>query len=703
MSDATISLTKIKNRIAAFSDVVRKPVAIRQNKSFYIYQEPFAGYIDPFFTQQPTSSGTTEYDKAKIILISAPGATGKSAMTKNLSNSLKVPIFDLGAHEPVGSFSLLGMLYNTLEPAEMGAFIQGIQNGYVTLLIDAIDEGYVKAGHAAFNSFLMDIAGMAKNANGLPFIMFGRTNILEYTSLLMEENGVPVTLLQIEPFSIKQARQFIDNQMNDDAFNKYQKDYTDSRDFIIQSIEGFFKNENDVKEKLYHRFIGYAPVLQSIAFLLNQKNNYHLLLNELKNCPKKNIELVVSILSGILERERTKFANEIGTLLDGYPASFASDVRKRAYSIEEQCIRILQYSLGVDEVYALTDDEVFNAEYSKKSTTWVKEHPFLEERKFRNVVFESFSLANVVRDEKLRVFLKTYMAQPGRGVSYMFFDLYRVLHGEDQPILMCYLPYLIESFQMMDRTDSKGEIVVIGDITEDGSVDCDVSFVNDRSEEEYIFSMFCARTERLELGDSISNLVLDAPICLSIDKKQVEFVAPVSIHCCEANIVSEDLVLTASGNEKLVVFVSEVFNAQSKSGKLQTITKKGNANLGIVTDSMLFFPFVNYQLEGIQKVEQDPDFREKYQKLRHVLLHFRSRNKDKLAKYKCKISNRICKNHIAKAVLAALLESGVLAEDETMYYINQDKLSEVLGVNFSGLRTYEVTDKLRSFLASVKS
>jgi hypothetical protein len=45
-----------------------------------------------------------------VILISAVGATGKTALAEQLSRETRLPILDLGKHKPVGDNTLTGLL-----------------------------------------------------------------------------------------------------------------------------------------------------------------------------------------------------------------------------------------------------------------------------------------------------------------------------------------------------------------------------------------------------------------------------------------------------------------------------------------------------------------------------------------------------------------------------------------------------------------
>lgn len=706
----TISLNKLKQRLTS-NGKAQAGITIKDNPSFKIEPMMPHGYVEPIMTPQPTALGCTPYQQAQIILISAPGATGKSAMTKYLSHVCQTPVFNLAAHEPVGSYSFVGMLFRTLPSADLSGFLQGLNDGSRSVMIDALDEGKVKTSQGAFESFLTDLADIATASSGLPFVIFGRTSVLEYAALYFEEKGVRVSLLQIEPFTIVQAKTFIDNHIENGGITKFASDYKEVRDHIIESIEGFFHSESDIHKKMYSHFIGYAPVLLSIATLLEHNRNYHTLLQELKDSNAKNVELVVEILSQILKREQVKIQDPLNQLLKGRDKSFNDDVKARAYQIREQCARLLFRSHGVEYVEHLTDDEDFNAEYNKMIAGWQEEHPFTNTSgEFSNVVFQAFVIVNLVNVQEHRDLVLNYMeSRGGKGNSYLLYDLYRYVCGTDVLVAQEFLPYLIESFQLLDKPFNKGRVTISSqedgeEAGNDDTVMCDAEFFrSDCDDDSERFVCAIKKTQPLLFGPYLSNVIVDAGIMIEFNGDTLEMAAPVVLQCDRIDLRVFEIQFTPSLDKKenSILLESPVFVSESTDGSTQTINDKSGVNVQVITSSTLYFPIVRYKEAMNAELLDDKTLFDKYQKLRRILLHFHSHSKGKLAKYKKKISKRFAPQTIGGSLVEALLNKGVLLEDETMYYIDQKALSNVLGVNFSGVRSYDLSDKLQVFLREV--
>lgn len=101
---------------------------------------------------------------------------------------------------------------------------------------------------------------------------------------------------------------------------------------------------------------------------------------------------------------------------------------------------------------------------------------------------------------------------------------------------------------------------------------------------------------------------------------------------------------------------------------------------------------------------ESEDIRQKYIKLRKIIICFRSHSKGSMARYKGKIgSSRLIGSDMGPIVLNSLIESGIIDDsDNIMYFLNRDKLSEVLGVTYDEIKSNKLTPKISSFLGSMK-
>src|ERR1035437_285268 len=109
-----------------------KSIVSSQKQSFHLKsasesfsQAPPASkaYIEPTFE---SIDWPEKVERPAVILISAVGATGKTALARHLSRETNLPILDLAKHKPVGDNTLSGLLMQSFEIADMSRVLAGI-------------------------------------------------------------------------------------------------------------------------------------------------------------------------------------------------------------------------------------------------------------------------------------------------------------------------------------------------------------------------------------------------------------------------------------------------------------------------------------------------------------------------------------------------------------------------------------------------
>ena len=196
-------------------------------------------YSRPIFTILPTTR-CVDLQDANFLLISAAGATGKTVLTEYLSFVLHAPILNLSKFDTIASNSLTGMLMKQMEMMDCVKFMNDMKGGRGVIIIDALDEGLARTTMSGYEDFLKDVISLSAR-NSISFILLGRTNVVEQTTLILEDWGCNVSLMQIEPFSESQAENFIDKQIGDSNINVLNSVYRDCRHLIIDSIKSFFR------------------------------------------------------------------------------------------------------------------------------------------------------------------------------------------------------------------------------------------------------------------------------------------------------------------------------------------------------------------------------------------------------------------------------------------------------------------------------
>ena len=332
--------------------------------SFAIATERTTPYIEPTFTKNEF-----DVEKPKVLLISAVGATGKSALAEVLSTRLNLPLLSLGQHKPVGDNTLTGLLTTSFAIDQLTAVFQSIDSGEYGIIIDGIDEGRSKTTEHAFQAFLDDIARLCKGAKSPSFVLLGRTQILEECWIYLDDKGISTGLLTIDPFSADQARSYID-KFTHGAESSQSSQYFETRDLILTKLSTAFSTADGAAGSNFLSFIGYPPVLDAIVTLLDEERNYHRLKEQLANSQSTNIEidLLLKIADYILARERDEkvLPNIVDPLLDGLVPPIEQSKKDRIFDREEQCVRLVSHCIGLKSSFSHIADAVLNARYEEQ-------------------------------------------------------------------------------------------------------------------------------------------------------------------------------------------------------------------------------------------------------------------------------------------------------------------------------------------------
>lgn len=680
--------------------------------SLRIEADSFKNYVQPVFSIISHFGEDHSFDQARIILVSAVGATGKTTLAKELSFQLKCPIVDLGCSEVMGGNSLTGILFKKLAFNDSYAFVNDLRKGEATMIIDGLDEGFQRTKTQGYYDFLDDVITLSSQ-QGKSFILMGRTNAIELAALHFESKSVPTITYQIEPFTIQQAKEFIDANLKDETgIDIFSKPYNEVKRYIIESIGGFFKDRQDVKKNQYERFIGYAPVLLSIAeFLRKNKDNYQRVLAEFQKDQLKGTSLVIGIVEGILRRDKEMKIQPqlIDEKLRGRSDDFQKIAREKAYCFDEQCARVLYRCLEKPYTYPITGDERFDFEYAQGIERWIDEHPFLADKKITNTVFEGYILARLICNPLYRAAVDEYIVR-STGMSYMFFSIYQELHKSEDYLDLSIASYLYTSLKALDnkvkyyKLDFSYDEEDADDLADNTRI-CNLLFVGneDSGLPTYQFDVLINSKSCLQLHNYIGDVYIDVPINIEISSPRIVLSAPGYINGKNIEIMTDEIVLAGKSTEDLFTIEADSVDLIVEKAYPNIIADTEAQNyFTIVCDNSLPHPLNDYQssltqhcakLNGVQK--------EYYKKMRRTLIMFRSHSKGEFAKVKSKINNRIASKTDGKRVVEALLAKGIIYSREKFYIIDKDKMNEHLGLKFDGIRACVINDKVISFIQGI--
>jgi hypothetical protein len=678
--------------------------------SFCFAAERSEPFIPPTFTK-------IEFDAERpaVILISAVGASGKTTLAQVLSSEVGLPLLDLGKHKPVAEHSLTGLMTTSFPHQDISAIIESLVQGTYGLIIDGVDEARAKTTEKGFDAFLDNVANLCPSQPGTSFVLLGRTEVLEYCWYYLIEKGVQAALITIESFGLESARDYID-KYTAPVHAGHLDMYRQVRDKILGILAGAFEGGTRGSRD-FLSFIGYPPVLDAIVTLLRQEQNYYKLLAGLEGNGSSDVEigLLHRIASYILIREKEEKVKPsiLSYLVDSLPETVRADTLERTYDAEEQCIRLVSWVVNRPVALKKIQHPVCDEDYEKALSSFLPEHPFLVERRFRNAVFESFALATLMvsQDPNCSDLLSEYV----RSHKYNYHLIYLLdAIAAEKSLPLRYLGIILGSAMEFRSTNSTVELRVDGPAAGDSlpsaspqDVQIEISIVlgkDGTDTRSFVFGASSDNTASIELGPRLSTAYLTLPCEVTFNGgPELEFTAPVEVSAGRLNMAARELILRRSATADDQDSDSVILEAESITSNLVSIVANDVPLAFITSDRAgLTYPAINY-VEERRLTETDPLLHKKYFRLRRILLMFRSHKRGTLARFREKIEDeRVMGYGVGDDILRRLLKDGVIRLEGQHYFLEPENLDRYLGISWLHLRLGHTSEKLLQYLRSVE-
>lgn len=199
--------------------------------------------------------------------------------------------------------------------------------------------------------------------------------------------------------------------------------------------------------------------------------------------------------------------------------------------------------------------------------------------------------------------------------------------------------------------------------------------------------------------------MISLPVCIDIPGNKVEFTSPVSIDCRQISCSPAEVLINKGSNSDIKKRLSceNILFDYSRQGSIQLVNRDRmtKGEFDIISTNKLEFPFVDFHTRYVKNyVPKDVEI--KFHKLKNIIGWFRSHSKGDLARYKELIDNVVVGNNpTSKKIVNKLLKNGIFYIDESKYFINSGKMTEILGLSRDSLMNNEITDKVREFLTKL--
>ncbi|MEI3778060.1 hypothetical protein V1463_04600 [Micrococcus yunnanensis] len=349
-------------------------------------------------------------EDSQVLLISSPGAMGKTQAAKKFSESTNSPYVDLSEFS-VGAGSLGGVLGYGYDVEEYARLITSVRSGHAYIVIDGIDEARLRSGDMAFIDFIEGFKKVLKgHSSRMPsVIIFGRPDSIADALILFNASGVSVSRATLKPLDYRGATELIsavllapESSSGFPPYNAHQDHpgpFSELRDRLMALMASAYVGESVSPHELesrwaeYEEFVGYPPVLSSLSLRLAEDNLFAAR-NSLDSSSDAEVSrrqgvMLNAIIGHILDREMSKVSKG----LKGNDNFTGSTSSSPLYSIDEQMVRILQYlnNISPSEVnFPYGVKEGYQANYIEQTQPFVHEHPLLVGTRIQNPVFVDY-------------------------------------------------------------------------------------------------------------------------------------------------------------------------------------------------------------------------------------------------------------------------------------------------------------------------
>lgn len=352
-----------------------------------------------------------------VVLIEAPAAVGKSTMARWLSHTARAPLLDL-AVMPVGIGSFAGLLPDVTSGSHHVRGDDAILDGLHSVIIDAVDEGFMLSGEGGLYAFLESTWGMLlerRERESPALVILGRPEAIEdtYVSLQAYGDGLLSRRLTVDLFARDAAREMIHAYMRvAAASNNTQAQVVPTLKPYLDLIDAYFESFAEAMgvevgslwdEPEAQQFVGYAPVLEMLGTITGASKQPAAELSAVRRTTTESAWSVVeNVCSLVFDRERAKFTEPLVQSLreDGL---LKGDLPDGAFSRDQQVRAIIALLVG-DAVEDKLPD-VFGAEeadaethYRKLCARQIRNHPFvrLDPPQFSSSVLGSIVIADAI-------------------------------------------------------------------------------------------------------------------------------------------------------------------------------------------------------------------------------------------------------------------------------------------------------------------
>jgi hypothetical protein len=624
--------------------------------------------------------GGTQPDpcEQQILLVSAPGAVGKSTLAKQIAFETKTLYIDLAEADAVGANSITGGI------AKAGLWPQWIA-GQTSLLIDGLDEARLRVTQESFEAFLADVAGLSKQAK-LPIVLFGRTGAIQDTWVILSDLNIEAPIFEIGYYGPEAAIDFAVARVEVLA---PQSPHRAAERRAIELIHDGLRQQT---EEDGDRFSGYAPVLLAVAERVANGNPAALTASIEKGEQPITLKFVTD---SIMDRERGKLS----------PLDIAPTIAADLYLREEQLDRLVArvYGLPQPPLPQMPPDDA--KVYSDALETWVAEHPFLSGgNRPSSAVFDAVIATRALKTAASSDVALKRELRKGTAANPFLSEFYlpTVVGGSLIEMPPEHIGVIYASLRARLSLGDNANLLVEGPDEQENEdalrAEVEINISRKDVDHPRIISLVTDQAGTLQLGAYVEDVDINVPFGkIEIGPgPEALIIAPASIQCAEL-VVSADKITVDSprGSDATAVY----FEAGAFQGGLSSSPPviRGGALLAVSWPGSRVFPWTAFAVSPT--VAEDPRVEEALRRFRKFVIAFRSHSKGSLARYKAKIEHARMTKGSGRKILNQMIDDGILKLIGTQYHLNAATLGSHTGTTYSDAMARRFGDSAIAFVS----
>ena len=640
----------------------------------------------PSFVEPPLSAKEDQnFSGAKIWLVSAPGAVGKTTFAQELARYSGALFLDLAKAKTIGTGFITAQLFKF-------KMMKFVDEGKVALIMDALDEAFLRVSFESRIDFFDDLIDISKN-NKYPIIIFGRPSSIEESQLILEDKDVNVNIISIDYFNQEEAVKLVVNIAKEKAINN--QSMLTSITQHSEKIKSIISNILDALNKTAHltdnHFSGYAPVLDAVAEFLCQSPNFSHMESIAKNILHESI--LDNICNYILEREQEKLLTQL---------TFDDSKKNALYTPEEQMRALCCIQSGHNISDFRFDcpnlKEEDKRHYIQAAQNFIEQHPFLKDGKHTtNEVFsgslQAFSLKKGY-NEDYNIFLQHPVSPL---LAKFYFEKEEHTDLPQKPLIPAsHIPFILSSYESVISQNQKISLEMI-EIEDSKLIDASINLYNIENDTEKELQSFLLKADsNITFKDHIGAASITCP-SLELDFSGTEFfcftssvdidVKKVSFHCNEVQFM-----------QGISTIIAE--KCQSEVLRVNNFSK---ANVFTNWPKSFEYPWsVTSQAEKYDERDTD-ELKKALFSFCKLIRSFRSHSKGTLARFEDKLNHSRMTRNFGEEIRKFLEKKNVITHNiqKRMYYLNADLLAIETGVSYSDVTARNCPEKLSRILQDI--